>query len=118
MGGCANQPVETLLGAVREVLNTSPIEVSRMIIALSHYYYKHPCGDMIADPDMEMRVAHKSEFVEALAYQDGFVYQRVYCNENEEHPKLKENLNNFLGQWLKNCLVQGHKLKIEIKEYR
>lgn len=95
-----------------DVLNK---ENDQMIIALSHYY-KDLYGDMIADPDMEMRVAYKSEFVEALAYQDSFGYQRISFDGRQSDLKLKRSLNNFLGQWLENCLAQGHKLKIEIEE--
>lgn len=85
-------------------------EADRMTMALSHYY-KHPSGDMIADPDMEIRVYRPHGFVEALTYQDSLVYQRVYLDENRYYPKLKKSLNSFLSQWLKNCLAQGHQLK-------
>lgn len=82
----------------------------QMTIALSHYY-KHPSGDMIPDPDMEIRVYRSHGFVETLTYQDSLVYQRVYLDENRYYPKLKKSLNSFLSQWLKNCLAQGHQLK-------
>ena len=52
-------------------------------IAISHYY-KHPSGDMIADPDMEVRVNRKTETAEALTYQDTYGYQEVY---SEDVPK-------------------------------
>lgn len=86
-----------------------------MIIALSHYYQNHN-GDMIPDPDMEIRVDRSYEFIEALAYQDSFGYQRVYQNENHYYPRLKKSLNSFLSQWLKNCLDQGHSLVLPNKE--
>ena len=47
-------------------------------IAIRHYY-KHPSGDMIADPDMEIMVNRKSETAEALTYQDTYRYQEVYA---------------------------------------
>ncbi len=43
------------------------------IIALSHYY-KHPSGDMIADPDMTIRVNLPDKTAEALTYQDIYRY--------------------------------------------
>ncbi|GAB4223516.1 MAG: hypothetical protein Tsb005_18890 [Gammaproteobacteria bacterium] len=83
----------------------------KMRIALSHYY-KHDSGDLIADPDMELQVCrHEFEFIEALAYQDCFGYQRVYVDETHYYPKRYKSLNNFLSQWLSNCLAQGHRLK-------
>ena len=48
-------------------------------IALSHYY-RHPTGDMVADPDMEIRVWHYGA-IEALAFQDFFGYKRVYPSD-------------------------------------
>ena len=49
-------------------------------IAMSHYY-KHPSGDMIADPDMEIKIHHKAKMAEALTYQDSFGYRQVYPKE-------------------------------------
>jgi len=83
--------------------------VSYTDLALSHYY-KHPSGDMIADPDMEIRVwAHGA--VEALAFQDCFGYKRVYEQDGERtlvYPAVKQSLNSFLNTWLSNLLEQGH----------
>ena len=41
----------------------------KIVVALSHYYYKHPSGDMIADPDMTIAVYTQTQSVEVLAYQ-------------------------------------------------
>lgn len=84
-------------------------ESNKMVIALSHYY-KHPSGDMIADPDMEIQLI-RSGFAEALTYQDGYMFQRVYLDSTRFYPKLKKDLNVFLDQWLKNCINQSHRLK-------
>ena len=48
-----------------------------MVIALSHYY-KHQSGDMIPDPDMEIRVMPKERTAEALTYQDAYVNRPGY----------------------------------------
>lgn len=78
-----------------------------VVIALSHYY-TNGLGDLIADPDMELRVYKGIQTVEALAYQDSFGYKKVWLDENRYYPKLRKSLNSFLGQWLKNCTSQGH----------
>ena len=78
-------------------------------VALSHYY-KHESGDMIADPDMELRIDLKTETVEALTYQDIFRYQVVSPEPGKFYPKLRRELNHFLSLWLNNCINQGHSL--------
>lgn len=86
---------------------------SRIGIALSHYY-RHPSGDMIPDPDMELIVYPGKEIAEALSYQDAFGYRRVYGDDNAtEDIKAKKELNAFLDQWLTNLIEQGHHIKAE-----
>ena len=84
---------------------------SEIIIALSHYY-KHPSGDMIADPDMEIRVIPSMEMAEALSYQDYFGYKTVYLDEAKTlaDTRTKNELNQFLEAWLTNIRHQGHDL--------
>lgn len=84
------------------------------VIALSHYY-KHPSGDMIPDPDMEIRVFPLTGEAEALTYQDSYGFRRVY-DENESfviptktNEKAKKELNEFLLFWLNNLRKQGFK---------
>jgi uncharacterized protein YqiB (DUF1249 family) len=79
-------------------------------IALSHYW-KHPSGDMIADPDMEVAVYFNDGLAEALTYQDTYVYEVAYPNADEP-PDLAVHtrLNVFLEQWLDNLAEQGHVL--------
>ena len=76
-------------------------------IALSHYY-KHPSGDMIPDPDMTMQVDTAAQTVEALIYQDIYRYDEVYP-DGEVNQSVRKSLNNFLSQWLQNCIDQGHR---------
>lgn len=79
----------------------------KIVIALSHYY-KHPSGDMIADPDMTMAVYIETESVEVLTYQDCFGFRTVYSADGMAFsPSAKKELNSFLSQWLTNLLVQG-----------
>lgn len=82
-------------------------EEDRVVIALSHYY-RHDCGDMIADPDMEIAVMPKRKMAEALTYQDAFGYRRVYPEPGKVDIRAKKDLNEFLNTWLSNLLEQGH----------
>jgi len=78
-------------------------------LALSHYY-KHPSGDMIADPDMEIKVFPAMEMAEALTYQDSFGYRVVYPSPGKVDVKAKAELNKFLSQWLSNLIRQDYQL--------
>jgi uncharacterized protein YqiB (DUF1249 family) len=81
-----------------------------MRIALAHYW-RHPSGDMIADPDMEIAVFFDHRLAEALTYQDTLLYEVAYP-EDGEPPDLHVHgrLNEFLEQWLDNLAPQGHVL--------
>jgi len=86
-----------------------------LTVALSHYY-KHDSGDLIPDPDMEIRIDLKMGTVEALTFQDCRLYQMVYPEPGKYNPRLKKNLNDFLSQWLRNCRMQGHSLVLKKEE--
>jgi len=77
-------------------------------IALSHYW-RHPSGDLIADPDMEVAVLLKNKVAEALTYQDAFTYEVAYPRDGEL-PDLgvHTRLNVFLEYWLGALAEQGH----------
>lgn len=87
-----------------DVLHRSP---ERLLIAL-HHYYRHPSGDMIADPDMEIAVFPKLEQAEALTYQDSFCFRTVEMGDGECDKHCQGGLNRFLSQWLSNLIEQGH----------
>ena len=74
-------------------------------IALSHYFKQN--GDMVPDPDMEVRIYPAMKMAEALTYQDCFGYRVVYPTPDEVNLKAKKDLNVFLNQWLTNILGQG-----------
>src|ERR1035437_8505000 len=84
---------------------------SKIVIALSHYY-KHPSGDMIANPDMEIAVYPDREAAEALTFQDTFGYRVVY-SDNKVDVRAKKELNAFLHQWLRNLIEQGHRITLD-----
>lgn len=83
------------------------------IIALSHYYEQE--GDLIADPDMEIRINPDSATAEAMTYQDTYKYQEVYPEVDGRqlvNLRLKKALNDFLKQWLNNLIEQGHRIDL------
>ncbi len=101
--------VEGYMDLGLDILFRSP---EKLVIALSHYY-KHPSGDMIADPDMEVAVFPDLEYAEALTYQDSYGYQSVLQGEGTVNAKLQQYLNSFLSNWLNNLIQQGHRIGIE-----
>ena len=78
-------------------------------LALSHYY-KHESGDMIADPDMEIKVFPDMKMAEALTFQDCFGYRVVYPTPDKVDVKAKAELNRFLNQWLSNLIRQDYQI--------
>jgi uncharacterized protein YqiB (DUF1249 family) len=78
-------------------------------IALSHYFEQH--SDLVPDPDMQIRIYPATKTAEASTYQDQFGYREVYPEPRKVNVAAKKDLNNFLAQWLKNCLDQGHSFR-------
>ena len=76
-------------------------------ISMAHNFIQN--GDLMADPDMEIRIYPYARFVEALTYQQDSlsIYQEVYPAPGKVYPKLKKDLNKFLNQWLSNLIDQG-----------
>jgi uncharacterized protein YqiB (DUF1249 family) len=86
---------------------------NRTVIALSHYY-RHPSGDMIADPDMVVAVYPDKAMAEALSYQDIFGYREVYSQGGSlVDVRAKRDQNQFLKRWLGNLIAQGHRIGLE-----
>jgi uncharacterized protein YqiB (DUF1249 family) len=77
-------------------------------IALSHYYKQN--GDMIADPDMEIIINTQLMTANAMTYQDSMIFQSSE-QDGGINQKLVISLNEFLDQWLQNCIDQGHKIE-------
>lgn len=78
-----------------------------IVISLAHNYIQN--GDVMADPDMEVRIIPSMKMVEALTFQQDSTgtYQQVYLLDGRFYPTLKKDLNNFLNSWLKNLIEQG-----------
>ena len=74
--------------------------------SLTHYYIQN--GDLMKDPDMEVRIVPGFS-VEAMTYQQDNmgIYQEVYPAPGKYSPYLKKELNSFLKLWLDNLKKQG-----------
>lgn len=76
-------------------------------IAMAHNYEQN--GDLMADPDMEIRIDVDNKLAEALTYQQDSlgIYQVVYPEPGFVNMRVKRELNSFLNQWLGNLKMQG-----------
>lgn len=81
---------------------------SRLLLALAHYFERS--GDLVPDPDMEIRVDLETLTVEAMTYQDLHRFDRVDAGEGRVRLDLKRSLNDFLSLWLSNLHAQGHQI--------
>jgi len=79
------------------------------VIAMAHNYVQH--GDVMADPDMQIRIIPEMRSIEALTYQLSSmgIYQQVYPEKGKVYPTVKKELNSFLEKWLINLIDQGFK---------
>ena len=82
-----------------------------IVIALAHNYEQN--GDLIPDPDMEIRINPLLKMAEALTYQDTYGYQEVYPVPGMVNLRNKQMLNTFLKMWLQNLKNQGFKKQAE-----
>jgi uncharacterized protein YqiB (DUF1249 family) len=83
-------------------------------IALAHNGKQN--GDVMADPDVEVRINRPGKMAEALTFQNDYlgIFQQVYPEPGKYYPKLKKELNDFLNDWLKNMIeVQRYQLAEE-----
>jgi len=100
-------------------------ETGAQVLSLCHYRVVN--GDMCQDPEMTVRVFPPGSTafthmvpstdsrhgrVEALMFQQAQppIYQEVYPEPGKYHPRLRRELNDFLGFWLRNLREQGHRL--------
>ena len=80
-------------------------------IALAHNGIQN--GDVMADPDVEVKIYPALKAAEALTFQNDYlgIFQEVYPEPGKFYPKLKKELNEFLSDWLKNMIeVQKYEL--------
>ncbi|AKB43056.1 MULTISPECIES: DUF1249 domain-containing protein [Methanosarcina] len=97
-----------------------PLNVDKLTsdtIALAHNGKQN--GDVMADPDMEVRIYPELKMAEALTFRNDYmgIYQEVYPEPGKYYPKLKKELNYFLNNWLKTMIdIQGYRLTVEERE--
>jgi hypothetical protein len=80
-------------------------KLSASMIAVAHNGVLN--GDVMADPDVEIRVHREKEEVEALSFQNDYlgIYQQVYPDgSNKPNIKLQNEINIFLDEWLSNII--------------
>ena len=88
-----------------------PLTIQRIAedeIAIAHFYEQN--GDLMYDPEMTFRLDTEKGVLEPLTFrQDGGfpIYQQVYPEPGKWIPKLRNDLNAFAEQWLKNIEEQG-----------
>jgi uncharacterized protein YqiB (DUF1249 family) len=76
-------------------------------IALAHYYKQN--GDLVPDPDMQVRFYPKHKMAEALTFQNSFGYHEVYDVQDGVrlvNMNTKRQLNAFLAEWSRNLKSQ------------
>lgn len=86
----------------------------RYVFALSHTYEMN--GDLVPDPDMQLRLDPRMNTLEAMTFQNLYGYQEVYpVIDGKEQIDLvqKEGQNEFLELWLTNLKDQGHKIMLQ-----
>jgi uncharacterized protein YqiB (DUF1249 family) len=79
-------------------------------IALAHNGIQN--GDVMSDPDVEVRIYPDQKAAEALTFQNDYlgIYQQVYPEPGKFYPKLKKDLNVFLDDWLCNMIEAKYEL--------
>ena len=77
------------------------------VISLAHNYIQN--DDLMANPDMVIRIWKGLNEAEALTFQQDNlgVYQEVYTPKGKANKRLQKDLNRFLYDWLKNLKEQG-----------
>jgi hypothetical protein len=72
------------------LMNLSVDKLSIDTIALAHNGIQN--GDVMADPDVEVRINREGHMAEALTFQNDYlgIYQEVYPEPGKYYPKLKK----------------------------
>lgn len=82
-------------------------------IAISSYW-KHESGDMMADPDIQIKVDLKQNLAVPTAFQQdgvpfiGTIYLEVYPTGEPVNKKAQSQVNHFLTVWLQQLIDQKY----------
>ena len=109
VGNYGRSQVLGLMNLNLDVLAKGP---NKVVIALSHLY-KHPSGDMIPDPDMQITVFLSDQYAEAETFQDFYGFRAVETNVDQIDLRVQRELNAFLLTWLGNLITQGHSVTLK-----
>lgn len=99
-------------------------ETGGIVLSLCHFFDLN--GDLCQDPEMTVRLFPPGMTIfqqlapstdpalgrlEALDFQQAVppIYQRIYPKPGSYYRSLRRDLNDFLGQWLRNLEAQGHR---------
>jgi uncharacterized protein YqiB (DUF1249 family) len=81
--------------------------------AMSHTYIQN--GDLMRNPEITFKVI-SNKYIDCLTYQDDSfgTYQEIYTYDDKGEKvgvriRYKNEINRFLGQWLRNLKNQGFK---------
>ena len=80
-----------------------------VFISIAHNYEQG--GDLLCDPDVELRIDTEMGIVDPIAIQHATgQYSRVYVDETRTkfYPARRADLMSFLGHWFRNLRSQGH----------
>ena len=82
------------------------------VYSMAHYYVQE--GDLMSDPEMEIRVNHGRQMAEAITITQSAMgeYQQVYFTREDGtklyNPRLQKELQEFLTMWLNNINIHGY----------
>jgi len=74
-------------------------------VSIAHYYEQN--GDLVADPEITVKIDFDNCTAEALTFQNFMGFYTVYPEADKVNLKLKKTLNSFLNYWLTNLKEQG-----------
>ena len=64
-------------------------------------------GEVVPDPDIEIRISHQKRTAEPLVFQDRKGKRVVYPEPGKVDLKIKNDLAEYLDRWLSDLLSQG-----------
>lgn len=84
-------------------------KISEEVISLAHYGEQN--GDLMSDPEMEIKIYPDSRMVEALTIRMDYTgySASVYPAPGKVDLYQKKDMNQFLAIWLRNLKQQGFK---------
>jgi uncharacterized protein YqiB (DUF1249 family) len=92
------------------------IEKGNQVISIAHNGKQN--GDVMADPDMQIKIIPEMKMAEALTFQNDYmgIFQEVYPEPGKFYPKLKKELNAFLNSWLRRMIEDQKYVLVSTEE--